>query len=127
MPAHRFRSLYWPLLAGLTLAGATEGRAQTPMQPAAPAVGYDWMDAPDQTDAGNDPDPWPRSDAADIGLDNMIHSERRSVEDAIAQLPGRAVTGGNPDARILRTLRKVGGDYIVLPLFTLHLDRPAKP
>ena len=108
-------------LSVILLLSAVSARAAPPLdlKSAAPALGRDWMDPVDTVDIANDPNPWPLGDAASAGLDDMIHDERKIIGGAASP---RAVPD-HLDQRVFRTLRKVGGDYIVVPLFTFHLDR----
>ncbi|TVV72364.1 hypothetical protein [Sphingomonas solaris] len=110
------RSILLVLLGG---AAATAGAVPQGV----PAIGNDWMDPTDSVAPDGNPDPWPRADATDAGLDDMIRAERSPLEGAIAA--GQVARPETGDQRILHTLRKVGGDYVVVPVFTLHLDRNA--
>lgn len=109
------------LLAAASLLPAVAVAADPPPPiVSVPAIGRDWMDAPDPLDRLDDPNPWPRADAAGAGIDDMIHDERHIVDGSIG---GVTTNQNRADERILRALKKVGGDYIVVPLLTLHLDR----
>jgi hypothetical protein len=82
----------------------------------APAIGYDWNDDSSADDRVQQP-LWPRSDASAAGLDDMIHTEQAPVHAAIHE-------DGALGTRALHGLRKVGGDYIVVPVLKLHFGHP---
>ena len=95
---------------------------QTHVSPApAPAIGYDWNDNSSADDRVQQT-LWPRSDASAAGLDDMIHAERNPIHSAIRD-------DGGFGSRALHGLRKVGGDYIVVPVLKFHFGhpRPATP
>lgn len=116
------------IVAAAICAGTAQAAPQARSVPSplsVPAIGRDWMETPGVIDRLDDPNPWPRADAADAGLDDMIHDERQTVGGAVAGTrPAEGlITPNHVDEHLLRTLRKVGGDYVVVPLLTLHLDR----
>ncbi len=83
------------------------------------------MEQQDGVGAAANPDPWPRADATGAGLEDMIRDERSRVNEALSPTRRGDDPAGPPaDERILRTLRKVGGDSVVVPIFKLPLDRP---
>ncbi|MGA1799548.1 hypothetical protein VH567_12295 [Sphingomonas sp. 4RDLI-65] len=90
---------------------------QTRISPApAPAIGYDWNDDSSADDRVQQ-SLWPRSDASAAGLDDMIHAEQAPIHAAIHE-------DGDFGSRALHGLRKVGGDYIVVPVLKIHLGHP---
>ncbi len=93
----------------------------TPKPEPAPAIGYDWNDDSSADDRVQQ-SLWPRSDASAAGLDDMIHTEQTPIRAAIRD-------DGGFGGRALHGLRKVGGDYIVVPVLKIHLGhrRPATP
>ena len=104
------------VLAAMCLA-APASVQQTHISPVpAPAIGYDWNDDSSADDRVQQ-SLWPRSDASAAGLDDMIHTE---------QAPVRAVVHEDDafGSRALHGLRKVGGDYIVVPVLKIHLGHP---
>jgi hypothetical protein len=102
------------LMAFLALFCATPARAQqTHVTPEpAPAIGYDWNDDSSADDRVQQ-SLWPRADASAAGLDDMIHAEQTPVHVPIHE-------DGAFGTRALHDLRKVGGDYIVVPFLKLH-------
>lgn len=82
----------------------------------APAIGYDWNDD-SSVDDRLQQSLWPRSDASAARLDDMIHTEQAPIHAAIHE-------DGAFGSRALHGLRKVGGDYIVVPVLKIHLDHP---
>ncbi len=87
----------------------------------APAIGYDWNDDSSADDRVQQ-SLWPRSDASAAGLDEMIHTEQTPIHAAIRD-------DGGFGSRALHGIRKVGGDYIVVPVVKIHLghSRQAMP
>ncbi|TCQ09314.1 hypothetical protein C8J40_102227 [Sphingomonas sp. PP-CC-3A-396] len=82
----------------------------------APAIGYDWNDDSSADDRVQQT-LWPRSDASAAGLDDMIHTEQTPIRAAIRE-------DGGFGSRALHGIRKVGGDYIVVPVLKIHLGHP---
>jgi hypothetical protein len=82
----------------------------------APAIGYDWNDDSSADDRVQQ-SLWPRSDASAAGLDDMIHTEQTPIHAAIRD-------DGSFGSRALHGIRKVGGDYIVVPVLKIHLGHP---
>jgi hypothetical protein len=82
----------------------------------APAIGYDWNDDSSADDRVQQ-SLWPRSDASAAGLDDMIHAEQTPIHAAIRD-------DGGLGSRALHGIRKVGGDYIVVPVLKIHLGHP---
>ncbi|BCA62808.1 hypothetical protein HMP09_2042 [Sphingomonas sp. HMP9] len=104
------------VLAAMCLA-APASTQQTYSAPVpAPAIGYDWNDDSSADDRVQQ-SLWPRSDASAAGLDDMIHTEQAPVRTAIHE-------DGAFGSRALHGLRKVGGDYIVVPVLKIHLGHP---
>ncbi len=103
------------MIAIVLAAPAAAQQTQVSPKPA-PAIGYDWNDDSSADDRVQQ-SLWPRSDASAAGLDDMIHTE---------QAPVRAVIHEDGDfgSRALHGLRKVGGDYIVVPVLKIHLGHP---
>lgn len=90
--------------------------AQKLAPPPAPAIGYDWNDGSSVDDRIAQGAIWPRADASAAGLADMIHDE----DDVMRASAG---VSAPESGRLLRTLRKVGGSYIVVPVFKLHFGR----
>ena len=104
-------------LVSVLLCTAPAAAQQTHVTPEpAPAIGYDWNDDSSADDRVQQP-LWPRSDASAAGLDDMIHAEQAPVRAAIHE-------DGAFGSRALHGLRKVGGDYIVVPVVKIHLGHP---
>ncbi|MBE2993099.1 hypothetical protein IFR23_13920 [Sphingomonas sp. CFBP 13603] len=104
-------------LMSVLLCTAPAAAQQTHVTPeSAPAIGYDWNDDSSADDRVQQP-LWPRSDASAAGLDDMIHAEQAPVRAAIHE-------DGAFGSRALHGLRKVGGDYIVVPVLKIHLGHP---
>ncbi|PTQ63894.1 hypothetical protein C8J45_104138 [Sphingomonas sp. PP-CE-3G-477] len=104
-------------LVSLLLCSVPVAAQQTHVTPTpAPAIGYDWNDDSSADDRVQQP-LWPRSDASAAGLDDMIHAEQAPVRAAIHE-------DGAFGSRALHGLRKVGGDYIVVPVLKIHLGHP---
>lgn len=106
-----------PAMMIAIVCAAPAAAQQTHVSPKpAPAIGYDWNDDSSADDRVQQ-SLWPRSDASAAGLDDMIHTE---------QAPVRAVIHEDGDfgSRALHGLRKVGGDYIVVPVLKIHLGHP---
>ncbi len=113
-----------PFLCAALLAAAPAETSSAPVAPpTVPAIGRDWMDMPDPVDREDDPTPWPRADSVDAGLEDMIHDERQMIGSAAGSRTGAGALPDRVQEHVFRALRKVGGDYIVVPVFTLHLDR----
>jgi len=104
-----------PMLALLCTAPAAAQQTHFSPTPA-PAIGYDWNDDSSADDRVQQ-SLWPRSDASAAGLDDMIHTEQAPVRAAIHE-------DGDFGSRALHGLRKVGGDYIVVPVLKIHLGHP---
>ncbi len=103
-------------LVVLSLA-APAAAQQTRVTPApAPAIGYDWNDESSADDRVQQ-SLWPRSDASAAGLDDMIHAEQAPIHAAIHE-------DGDIGSRALHSLRKVGGDYMVVPVLKIHFGHP---
>ena len=99
------------------LCAAPAAAQQTRVSPApAPAIGYDWNDD-SSADDRVEQTLWPRSDASAAGLSDMIHTEQAPIHAAIRE-------DGGFGSRALHGLRKVGGDYIVVPVLKIHLGHP---
>ena len=105
-------------LVPIALCVAAPATAQhTDVAPApAPAIGYDWNDDSSASDRVQQ-SLWPRSDASAAGLDDMIHTEQAPIRATIHE-------DGGLGSRALHGLRKVGGDYIVVPVLKIHLGHP---
>ncbi|WP_380782391.1 hypothetical protein [Sphingomonas sp. R86520] len=103
------------MLLALSAVPATAQQAHVSPAPA-PAIGYDWNDDSSADDRVQQ-SLWPRSDASAAGLDDMIHTEQTPVRAAIHE-------DGAFGSRALHGLRKVGGDYIVVPVLKIHLGHP---
>ncbi len=100
-----------------TVFAAPAAAQQTHVSPKpAPAIGYDWNDDSSADDRVQQ-SLWPRSDASAAGLDDMIHTEQAPVRAAIHE-------DGAFGSRALHGLRKVGGDYIVVPVLKIHFGHP---
>ncbi|WP_156678358.1 hypothetical protein [Sphingomonas profundi] len=98
--------------------------AAAPAAAATPAIGEDEMPTPDPSPAAADPSPWPRGDAAAAGMEEMVQDQQRAIRDALPDARRGDDPAGPPaNERLLRTLRKVGGDSVVLRVFRLPLDR----
>ena len=82
----------------------------------APAIGYDWNDDSSADDRVQQT-LWPRPDASSAGLDDMIHTEQTPIHAAIRE-------DGGFGSRALHGIRKVGGDYIVVPVLKIYLGHP---
>lgn len=104
----------------ITFCLATPATAQqTHVSPKpAPAIGYDWNDDSSANDRVQQT-LWPRSDASAAGLDDMIHTEQTPIRAAIRE-------DGGLGSRALHGLRKVGGNYIVVPVLKIHLGHPQR-
>ena len=103
------------MLVMLCATPATAQQTHVSPKPA-PAIGYDWNDDSSANDRVQQT-LWPRSDASAAGLDDMIHAEQAPVHAAIRE-------DGGFGSRALHGLRKVGGDYIVVPVLKIHLGHP---
>ena len=104
-------------LVSVLLCTAPAAAQQTHVTPEpAPAIGYDWNDDSSADDRVQQP-LWPRSDASAAGLDDMIHAEQAPVRAAIHE-------DGAFGSRAIHGLRKVGGDYLVVPVLKIHLGHP---
>ena len=111
--------------APATARQATPATAQqtnvAPKPAPAPAIGYDWNDNSSADDRVQQ-SLWPRSDASAAGLDDMIHTEQTPFHAAIRD-------DGGLGRRAFHGIRKVGGDYLVVPVLKFHFGhpRPATP
>jgi hypothetical protein len=103
------------MLVMLCAVPAAAQQTRVAPQPA-PAIGYDWNDDSSADDRVQQ-SLWPRSDASAAGLDDMIHTEQTPIHAAIRDDGGF----GN---RALHGIRKIGGDYIVVPVLKIHLGHP---
>ncbi|WP_162233414.1 hypothetical protein [Sphingomonas sp. Leaf38] len=103
------------MLVMLCATPATAQQTHVSPKPA-PAIGYDWNDDSSANDRVQQT-LWPRSDASAAGLDDMIHAEQAPIHAAIHE-------DGGFGSRALHGLRKVGGDYIVVPVLKVHLGHP---
>ncbi|MBC3941833.1 hypothetical protein [Sphingomonas albertensis] len=82
----------------------------------APAIGQDWNDGSSADDRLQQ-SLWPRPDASAAGLDDMIHTEQAPIHAAIHE-------DGAFGSRAPHGLRKVSGDYIVVPVLKIHFGHP---
>ncbi len=103
------------MLVMLCATPATAQQTHVSPKPA-PAIGYDWNDDSSANDRVQQT-LWPRSDASAAGLDDMIHAEQAPIHAAIRE-------DGGIGSRALHSLRKVGGDSIVVPVLKIHLGHP---